>query len=330
MTLAAEAYSVWVLDGNGPGTAYWAHVAAWASPLLGWPAFTALIFVFLLSPDGHLPSPRWRWAAWVTVTGLCLHTLGTLTLHPGDFVVGQRSGDRSVSEPLLAVGVALVAAGLVASAVSIAWRLRDRGGRPASPAAVDRVVGGLPRLRRGRDPRGPDGARRGGHLVGCTAAEAGAARGAAVRRGRGPAAPPRPDRPDRQPRPGAGTGHRPRRRRLRRRRRGRRRGGRAGDHRLLALAARDRPRRPRLPADPAGCGQGRRPALLRRRGRAVRGARRLQPPRRRQPRPVRPAPGGGGGGRAGGRRRPRGRAPARRVGARPEGRLAAGATTAAR
>ena len=124
MTLAGEAYSVWVLDGNGPGTPYSAHVAAWASPLLGWPAFTALIFVFLLSPDGHLPSPRWRWAAWVTVTGLCLHTLGTLTLHPGDFVVGQRSGDRSISGPLLAVGVALVAAGLVASAVSIAWRLR--------------------------------------------------------------------------------------------------------------------------------------------------------------------------------------------------------------
>jgi signal transduction histidine kinase len=124
VTLAAEAYSVWVLDGNGPGTAYWAHVAAWASPLLGWPAFTALIFVFLLSPDGHLPSPRWRWAAWVTGTGLFVHTLGTLSLHPGDFEVGQRSGNRSISEPLLAVGVGLVAAGLVASAVSIAWRLR--------------------------------------------------------------------------------------------------------------------------------------------------------------------------------------------------------------
>jgi signal transduction histidine kinase len=83
-----------------------------------------LIFVFLLSPDGRLPSPRWRWAVWVTVTGLCLHTLGTLSLHPADFEVGQRAGDRSVSEPLLAVGVVLVATGLVASAVSIAWRLR--------------------------------------------------------------------------------------------------------------------------------------------------------------------------------------------------------------
>jgi hypothetical protein len=70
VTLAADAYSMWVLDSDGPGSPYWAHVSAWASPLLGWPAFTALIMVFLISPDGHLPSPRWRWAVWVTVASL--------------------------------------------------------------------------------------------------------------------------------------------------------------------------------------------------------------------------------------------------------------------
>jgi len=124
VTLAAEAYSVWVLDGDGPGSAYWAHVAAWAAPLLGWPAFTALIVVFLISPDGHLPSPRWRWAAWVTAAGLSVHTLGTLTIRPGEVVYGEDFGNRSISGPLLTVGVLLVAVGLIASAVSIAWRLR--------------------------------------------------------------------------------------------------------------------------------------------------------------------------------------------------------------
>jgi signal transduction histidine kinase len=124
VTLAADAYSMWVLDGDGPGSLYWAHVSAWASPLLGWPAFTALIMVFLISPDGRLPAPRWRWAVWVTVAGLGLHTLGTLTIHPGEFVYGQEYGDRSISVPLLTGGVILVAAGLVASAVSIALRLR--------------------------------------------------------------------------------------------------------------------------------------------------------------------------------------------------------------
>ena len=124
VTLAADAYSIWVLDGDGPGSASWAHVAAWASPLVGWPAFTALIMVFLLSPDGHLPSPRWRWAVWITVAGLGLHTLGTLTVRPGVFVYGQEYGYRSISAPLLTAGVILVAAGLIASAASLALRLR--------------------------------------------------------------------------------------------------------------------------------------------------------------------------------------------------------------
>lgn len=124
VTLATEAYSVWVLDGDGPGPLYWAHVSAWVSSLLGWPAFTALIMVFLIAPDGHLLSPRWRWAAWVAVAGLGLHTLGTLTISPGDFVYGEEYGNRTISGPLLIAGVLLVGAGLIASAVSLVLRLR--------------------------------------------------------------------------------------------------------------------------------------------------------------------------------------------------------------
>ena len=50
VTLAAEAYSAGCSTATGRGRAYWAHVAAWAAPLLGWPAFTALIMVFLTRP----------------------------------------------------------------------------------------------------------------------------------------------------------------------------------------------------------------------------------------------------------------------------------------
>ena len=124
VTLAAEAYSLWVLDGDGPGSPYWAHVSAWAGPLLGWPAFTALVLVFLISPDGRLASPRWRWAVWVALTGLVLHTLGTLTVRPGVFEYRQSYGNRSVSEPLMTIGYLLIAAALVASAVSLVLRLR--------------------------------------------------------------------------------------------------------------------------------------------------------------------------------------------------------------
>ena len=123
VTLALEAYTAWVLDGDGPGSPYWAHVSGWAASLLGWPAFTAIIIIFLISPDGHLLSPRWRSAVWVTAVGLGLHTLGTLTIPPGEFVYGEGYG-RTVSGPLLMVGVVLVAAGLIASAVSLVLRLR--------------------------------------------------------------------------------------------------------------------------------------------------------------------------------------------------------------
>jgi GAF domain-containing protein len=124
VTLAADAYSLWVLEGDGPGSAYWAHVVSWASPLLGWPAFTALVMVFLISPTGHLPSPRWRWAVWATLAGLGLRTLGQLTMRPGDFVFADQYDGFSVSTVLLTMGYLLVAAGLIASAVSLLLRLR--------------------------------------------------------------------------------------------------------------------------------------------------------------------------------------------------------------
>lgn len=124
VTLAADAYSLWVLEGNGPGSSYWAHVVSWASPLLGWPAFTALVMVFLISPTGHLASPRWRWAVWATLAGLGLRTLGQLTMRPGDFVIAEQYDGFSVSTVLLTMGYLLVAAGLIASAISLLLRLR--------------------------------------------------------------------------------------------------------------------------------------------------------------------------------------------------------------
>ena len=124
VTLAADAYTLWVLDGDGPGSSHWAHVIAWASPLLGWPAFAALIMIFLISPTGRLASPRWRWAVWATVAGLALRTLGTLATRPGDFVYAEQYDGFTLSTVLLTMGYLLVAAGLIASAVSLVVRLR--------------------------------------------------------------------------------------------------------------------------------------------------------------------------------------------------------------
>ena len=124
VTLAADAYTGWVLDGDGPGSAYWAHVIAWASPLIGWPAFAALILIFLISPTGHLPSRRWRWAVWITLAGVALRTLGTFTTRPGTFVASDQYDGFTMSSVLLTAGYLLVAAGLLASATSLVLRLR--------------------------------------------------------------------------------------------------------------------------------------------------------------------------------------------------------------
>jgi GAF domain-containing protein len=124
VTLAADAYTLWVLEGDGPGSSYWAHVIDWGSPLLGWPAFTALIMVFLISPTGHLASRRWRWAVWVTLVGLGVRTVGNLTMSPADFVSAEQYKGFSLSTVLLTIGYLLVAAGLIASAVSLVVRLR--------------------------------------------------------------------------------------------------------------------------------------------------------------------------------------------------------------
>jgi signal transduction histidine kinase len=124
VTLAGEAYTSWVLEGGGPGSEQWAHRIGWAGPFLGWPAFTALILVFLLAPDGHLPSRRWRWAVWVTGAGLALRTIGSLLIPPSQYVKGQEYDGSFVVTAVLTVGYLLVAAGLVASAVSLVIRLR--------------------------------------------------------------------------------------------------------------------------------------------------------------------------------------------------------------
>ena len=124
VTLAAEAYSTWVLEGDGPGTAHGAHVVAWLAPLLGWPAFVALVMVFLIAPDGQFVSARWRWAAWATGAGLALHTVGSLLSPPGEFLYGQQYHGDSAATVLFTVGYLLVAAGLIASAASLVVRLR--------------------------------------------------------------------------------------------------------------------------------------------------------------------------------------------------------------
>ena len=140
VTLAADAYSIWVLQGGGPGSAYLGPPGAWAAPLLGWPAFAALVLVFLIAPDGHLPSPRWRWAVWVTLAGL-------VPAYPRDIdhtARGTSSTDsddstRAITEPSSPSDRCWSPPG--SSPRPCPWWCGCGGrGTTTPPAAVDRVV----------------------------------------------------------------------------------------------------------------------------------------------------------------------------------------------
>ena len=86
VSLVAEAYAYWVQEDDGPGSASLGGVSAWIAALCGGQLIIGgLALMFLLAPDGHLLSRRWRWAAWLTVSGSALSTLAVLTTPPASF-----------------------------------------------------------------------------------------------------------------------------------------------------------------------------------------------------------------------------------------------------
>jgi signal transduction histidine kinase len=88
-------------------------------------------FLILLFPDGHLPSPRWRWFAWTIAVGMTVVGLALL-LAPGTF---EDSGYPTVSNPLaidaigsfvgvLLAGLLIIPIGMLGSAVALVQRYR--------------------------------------------------------------------------------------------------------------------------------------------------------------------------------------------------------------
>ena len=97
LSLPAESYSLWVLEGRGPGPDTAGHVAAWVSTLLSAPlGITALVLLYLLAPDGRLRSRTWRWAAGASLLGLALYVAGVLLLPPTRHTVTEPSGSLAV------------------------------------------------------------------------------------------------------------------------------------------------------------------------------------------------------------------------------------------
>lgn len=84
------AYTLVAAPGSLPG----GEVAAWIISWLWVPHHGLFALLFLLFPDGRLPTPRWRWIAWV---GVAVLAVGTISVA---FAAGPVDGLGLVENPL--------------------------------------------------------------------------------------------------------------------------------------------------------------------------------------------------------------------------------------
>jgi hypothetical protein len=133
----ATHYALVALLGSGsepPG----GRVAAWLAPWTTVLGLSLWFWLLLLFPDGHLPSPRWRWVAWGYGL-LALPGIGGLALLPGAAPGGftelgpipnplgwEAAG--AVLRPINATAQVLATALVGVAAASIIVRLRRAGG----------------------------------------------------------------------------------------------------------------------------------------------------------------------------------------------------------
>jgi hypothetical protein len=130
VSLSGEAYSLWLTDHGGPGGVGLGRFVGWFSILAGasW-TVTTLTLIFLLAPDGRLPSRRWRPVAVVALAGLALYIASVFTVPPADMRLDPADQDYGLLTVVLsAVGILLTTAALVASGIALVLRLRRAAG----------------------------------------------------------------------------------------------------------------------------------------------------------------------------------------------------------
>ena len=110
------------------------QIAAWSGNWAWIPGLGGIVtFLLLLFPDGHPPTPRWRWVAWTAGIGILLGTVGTAlaTWSSRDQILVDPSGNYSptgIGVPFSVLGqVMLFGVAGVASIVSVVVRWRRAG-----------------------------------------------------------------------------------------------------------------------------------------------------------------------------------------------------------
>jgi hypothetical protein len=115
---------------TAPGALPGGPVVAWLSLWTWWPAYGLVPLVLLVFPDGRLPSPRWRWAAWLAGAGVMLLTFGIAATTLGDPVRFALSEEEpgGLAGLVLAVSVGAAAVSFLAGLASLALRWRRAWG----------------------------------------------------------------------------------------------------------------------------------------------------------------------------------------------------------
>lgn len=128
--LAVGVYGRGVLSGE-LGDAPGGHLGLWLSIHFGGLFVVALLaVVFLLAPDGHLVSPRWRWAVVLVLAGLLAGHVAVATVSPYRLDAdGQLLGEPpTLLNPLLVFASVAVGVGILAGAAAVVVRLRRSSG----------------------------------------------------------------------------------------------------------------------------------------------------------------------------------------------------------
>jgi len=131
---AIQDYAVWYAAADlvgvvhHPGAAFAAWVASW-NWLPGQVAIAAVLPLFF--PNGRLPSRRWRWALWVSATGILLGTIGLavqpgpLFLFPGVTNPYSAPGFAPLTTGIVRASFVLIGAGVLLAAASVSVRYRS-------------------------------------------------------------------------------------------------------------------------------------------------------------------------------------------------------------
>lgn len=130
VSLLTEAYAYWTLEDDGPGSDALGSLSAWVAQLFGGQVVVALLaLMFLLAPDGHFVSARWRRVAAVPAAGALLCLAALFSLDPTEFdLIGAEEQLGAVRMTMLSAGFTLISLGTILGLVSMLKRLRASSG----------------------------------------------------------------------------------------------------------------------------------------------------------------------------------------------------------